>query len=789
MTLRDKLKFWILLSSYVEMIVRGTSPLSLPDAVADSLAYLKAFGGTEQRNLPDGYIERQFIYMMDGSYLTTDIVPTYDCKIEMDFQTTTTSSAYSAFFGGRTTTTGGMGLQFAIYESKFFVDAFGTSSSDRYSSTTTVQNNTRYKFTFDNKVATLESGGTTLFTNTFTGENANGAALAINASNNNGTITGNAAGIYLYSFKVWNAQGELVMNLVPAIQKGTVPVVGFYDTVSGTFKTATAGTFAAGGEAVPTPDAPMDIVSNNGVLKLLLPTGYTQLEYIEATGTQYIDTNVKNVQTGSIIEVTYQSNSYNDWHAVYGNKYIANSWVAFNLNLSTQKISYIYGTWSDVSYSLDTNKHTVRQESNKFYIDGILTYTATERTFTNNSNLLLFARQENNNIPADHFFNGKIYNAKIWNDNTLVFNGIPCKNSSNVIGMYDTVTDTFFTNAGTGDFVAGNTVSDPVEIYTDGVVETINVHGKNLYNKENGVLFGYPTFSYTWAQRTDASTELTIMVRLKEGSTYTATRAAGAGATFRIQASATPTLTNGQTLVDIDSTGSSDYTTKTFTVPQGAPYVLFYVRNVAAQSSLTVDDVINAFQVEQGSTATDYVPYFDGGTATAEMLLKVGDYQDEQEILSGVVTRNVGVKVLDGTEQYSIYSGSGRTSVFLIHCANEGGAGNGHPSQTTCTHFMAGTIATSSLQNLAMFERGDSNLEFFARYDAYDNDLAGFKNWITTQYNAGTPVIIVYPLVETPTTESVAGQTMQVQQGDNIVEITQASLDNLELEAKYKKQA
>ena len=43
-----------------------------------------------------------------------------------------------------------------------------------------------------------------------------------------------------------------------------------------------------------------------------------------------------------------------------------------------------------------------------------------------------------------------------------------------------------------------------------------------------------------------------------------------------------------------------------------------------------------------------------GNTATTEMLLKIGDYQDEQEILSGAVTRKVGIKVLDGTENWNM---------------------------------------------------------------------------------------------------------------------------------------
>ena len=93
MTLRDKLKFWILLSSYVEMIVRGTSPLSLPDAIANSLEYLKAFGGTEQRNLPSGYTELEYIQSTGTQYIDTGIVPTLSDTYEME-----TTLNFAAFY-------------------------------------------------------------------------------------------------------------------------------------------------------------------------------------------------------------------------------------------------------------------------------------------------------------------------------------------------------------------------------------------------------------------------------------------------------------------------------------------------------------------------------------------------------------------------------------------------------------------------------------------------------------------------------------------------------------------
>ena len=76
------------ISRVIQVVVSGVPPLSLPDAVAADIPSLIAFGGTEQRDIPDNYLQRQFIYMMDGSYLLTDVVPTYDGHVEMDFQTT-----------------------------------------------------------------------------------------------------------------------------------------------------------------------------------------------------------------------------------------------------------------------------------------------------------------------------------------------------------------------------------------------------------------------------------------------------------------------------------------------------------------------------------------------------------------------------------------------------------------------------------------------------------------------------------------------------------------------------
>ena len=132
---------------------------------------------------------------------------------------------------------------------------------------------------------------------------------------------------------------------------------------------------------------------------------------------------------------------------------------------------------------------------------------------------------------------------------------------------------------------------------------------------------------------------------------------------------------------------------------------------------------------------------------------------DSYDPTTGKITRRVGVKVLDGTENISIFTSSGRTSVFLIHVSDTGGLGNGYTSTSILsTRFVASnTIASSSMPNNSIFERGDDALEFFVRQDDYDNNLNGFKQFLADQYAAGTPVIIVYPLA-TPVEENYSAQ-------------------------------
>lgn len=684
----------------------GPSPLLLPDAIANSLTYVKAFGGTEQRNLPDNYIQRDYIYIMSGAYLLTDIVPTYDYKIEMDFKTTTVSASKTVL-GGRTAVYGGMEVIIASSKN-FVVDAFGTDSAGRYSSSVTAQNNTRYKFTYANQVATLESGGATLFTNTMTGTAANGATLCINGNNDNGSIPATSIGeIYLYSFKVWNGQGELVADYVPAVEKGSTPVVGFYDTVSKTFKTVTAGTIAAGTETVPTPDTPMDIVSNNGVLKL----GYTS----------------RNLNVGTLDNQGYTSTGGTSTSTTFcgtlwkikvtpGEKYT----VSFG-NFPDGVSGVFINTW------LTDGTWNLRQAIS---ISGDYTYT----------------------IPAGV---GEV-------NFTLYKTGGITIGSNSWLQVEKGETATPYVPAGYG-------------LYVDGTTETINVHGSNIFDKNDTENIG-SWYSGSNQTITQAAANATLVMRAKPNTTYYFKHCSVKGGCRAFYTEVEDWEIGSACSAMSGNAGANANVVYSITTSANAKWIFFNYGRSNLEASL--DDQRNDFMVSTSGLTSDtpYEQYFNGGTATAEMLLKVGDYQDEQEILSGAVTRKVGVKVFDGTENVGTSN-----ATFTVAIADRVSS----KMPLVCSHFEYSTKTSSQVEDLKVISFSSTNIGF--RYDACANATA-FKTWLANQYAAGTPVIVVYQLA-TETTESVAGQPLQVADGDNILEITQASLSDLQLEAEYTKVA
>ena len=189
-----------------------------------------------------------------------------------------------------------------------------------------------------------------------------------------------------------------------------------------------------------------------------LPSGYTELEYIESSGTQWIDTGyTPNQDTSVMLDAQYINYNSGTQGILFGartsateNVFVIQRLTAGNWNMGYNAASVIVGT-------ADTNRHMFYKDKQYQYLDGVLKGTGTYSSFTCPGTAILFGFN-NAGTPNPTSFPAKIYSFKMWNNETLVRNLVPAKNSSGVVGMYDTVNNVFYTNKGTGTFTAGPVV-------------------------------------------------------------------------------------------------------------------------------------------------------------------------------------------------------------------------------------------------------------------------------------------------------------------------------------------
>lgn len=182
-----------------------------------------------------------------------------------------------------------------------------------------------------------------------------------------------------------------------------------------------------------------------------LPNGYTRLEYIRSTGTQYIDTGFKaNNNTRIVMSVAATPRSANGFFFGARTNYQSN---AFGVLTRQNAYRFDYGDQVTTISNAATGKFVIDTNKNIVKFNDATVATATEAQFQCVYNMTLFANNNAKTLYDYHSFD--LYSCQMYDNGTLIRNLIPCKNTSNVIGLYDAVNDQFYSNAGSGVFTAG----------------------------------------------------------------------------------------------------------------------------------------------------------------------------------------------------------------------------------------------------------------------------------------------------------------------------------------------
>lgn len=181
----------------------------------------------------------------------------------------------------------------------------------------------------------------------------------------------------------------------------------------------------------------------------MLPSGYQEVEYIESTGTQYINTGV-NVGPGIVSELDWQvssiSNAVSGWSVLYG--------------YASSSSGYPYALWGGAS----AGKLSFYRKSGTSVLSIALPTTRTVTTLESNADqiskpIYIFSIGPDCGGYKDARNPYKLYKLKIYDNSTLVRNFVPCyRKSDNAIGLLDLVHNVFYANNGSGTFLKGGEV-------------------------------------------------------------------------------------------------------------------------------------------------------------------------------------------------------------------------------------------------------------------------------------------------------------------------------------------
>jgi hypothetical protein len=255
----------------------------------------------------------------------------------------------------------------------------------------------------------------------------------------------------LYEFKIYS-EDVLVRNFVPCIRKSDEEI-GLYDLVTNKFfENKGTVAFTAGPENI-------EKRSLNFTYNYV---GYEELEYIQSTGTQYIDTGYIPKTTNCIVELdmAWTGTTASDFESFVG--FMATGTTPRN-GIHKYTSYYMFGANNTIVSStapVSNQRVIIRADftsgNQKLIINNTQIASATNTYSFSGNTLSMYIFNRNYNGP-NNYSKMRLYKCRIYEGSTLVSYLIPCRRlSDSKVGVFDEVSKKFLTNKGTGEFTVGS---------------------------------------------------------------------------------------------------------------------------------------------------------------------------------------------------------------------------------------------------------------------------------------------------------------------------------------------
>lgn len=190
--------------------------------------------------------------------------------------------------------------------------------------------------------------------------------------------------------------------------------------------------------------------------KIVAPN-YTELEYIESAGTQWIDIGTTVNTATDTIKLVFQNAEPNTYKWLFG-EHDNNARFGLGSGDGGNKRNVAYGnaTYKVRDEQQYDSKHAFVANENGVYLDGVK--IANFASFASASTLYLF----NLNLTGGNYVCcAKVWSYKHTRNGILIRDLIPVFDYNGVPCMYDRVTEQFFYNKGTGTFLYGEIQTAP----------------------------------------------------------------------------------------------------------------------------------------------------------------------------------------------------------------------------------------------------------------------------------------------------------------------------------------
>lgn len=247
----------------------------------------------------------------------------------------------------------------------------------------------------------------------------------------------------------------------------------------------------------------------------VLPNEYTQVEYIQNTGLQYIDTGYFDTKETKVeLDFVYTDLYYNQTTSYYTGANAGNLVV-----INEQGYMGVAGSTSTEILATKNERYniTLYRDINNLrsgVINGI-ELTGTVGSSYSTIPFMLFSLGGSETASRICY---KLYSCKIYYQDTLVRDFVPCyRKGDNVAGLYDLVEKKFYTNNGTGEFLVGENIKQTTTIYLKEPLRKIGDFADYIDYKNKKVVRNVEAYVFKepdsdWLVFADSVTEKTMGV-------------------------------------------------------------------------------------------------------------------------------------------------------------------------------------------------------------------------------------------------------------------------------------